>query len=157
MPRIVSLFIVIFLRVNYADAFPTVALVHIIALLMSPGLDFSLSHKRPSAWHSREEAMMGVLGITAKRHGRAGVALLGWNLILARMAWLHNIIMVGGGLRMLDGLQMLRGALKKEKVASAEPRVELARSGRSFVKGLLTNLANPAWLSAGSVFFAVRG
>ncbi len=31
------------------------------------------------------------------------------------------------------GYQMLRGALKK-KVASAEPQVELARSGRSFVK-----------------------
>lgn len=48
---------------------------------------------------------------------------------------------------------MLRGALKKETVASAEPQVELARSGRSFVKGLLTNLANPkAIIYFGSVF-----
>ncbi|MDR8341329.1 threonine export protein RhtC, partial [Acinetobacter baumannii] len=75
-------------------------------------------------------------------------------LILARMAWLHNIIMVGGGLYLCwMGYQMLRGALKKEKVASAEPQVELARSGRSFVKGLLTNLANPkAIIYFGSVF-----
>ncbi len=73
--------------------FLTVALVHIIAL-MSPGPDFSLSHKRPSA--ARAEAMMGVLGITCGVMVWAGVALLGLNLILARMAWLHNIIMVGG-------------------------------------------------------------
>nr|VXZ90080.1 Threonine efflux protein [Klebsiella pneumoniae] len=39
---------------------------------------------------------MGVLGITCGVMVWAGVALLGLNLILARMAWLHNIIMVGG-------------------------------------------------------------
>lgn len=65
---------------------------------------------------------MGVLGITCGVMVWAGVALLGLNLILARMAWLHNIIMVGGGLYLCwMGYQMLRGALKKEKVASAEP------------------------------------
>ncbi|MDP1153692.1 LysE family transporter, partial [Klebsiella pneumoniae] len=84
----------------------------------------------------------------------AGVALLGLNLILARMAWLHNIIMIGGGLYLCwMGYQMLRGALKKEAVSPAEPQVELARSGRSFLKGLLTNLANPkAIIYFGSVF-----
>ncbi|MCQ4010723.1 LysE family transporter, partial [Klebsiella pneumoniae] len=46
---------------------------------------------------SRREAMMGVLGITCGVMVWAGVALLGLNLILARMAWLHNIIMVGEG------------------------------------------------------------
>ncbi len=38
---------------------------------------------------------------------------------------------------------MLRGALKKEAVSAPAPQVELAKSGRSFLKGLLTNLANP--------------
>ena len=122
--------------------FLTVALVHIIAL-MSPGPDFFFVSQTAIS-RSRREAMMGVLGITCGVMVWAGVALLGLNLILARMAWLHNIIMVGGGLYLCwMGYQMLRGALKKEKVASAEPQVELARSGRSFVKGLLTNLANP--------------
>jgi threonine efflux protein len=46
---------------------------------------------------SRKEAMMGVLGITMGVMVWAAVALLGLNLILAKMAWLHNIIMVGGG------------------------------------------------------------
>ncbi len=59
---------------------------------------------------------MGVLGITCGVMIWAGVALLGLNLILARMAWLHNIIMIGGGLYLCwMGYQMLRGALKKRR------------------------------------------
>lgn len=70
------------------------------------------------------------------------------------MAWLHNIIMVGGGLYLCwMGYQMLRGALKKEENKPEEPKVELATGGRSFVKGLLTNPANPkAIIYFGSVF-----
>lgn len=91
---------------------------------------------------------MGVLGITMGVMVWAAVALLGLNLILAKMAWLHNIIMVGGGLYLCwMGYQMLRGALKKEEKKPEEPKVELATGGRSFVKGLLTNLANPKALS----------
>ena len=84
----------------------------------------------------------------------AGVALLGLHLIIEKMAWLHTLIMVGGGLYLCwMGYQMLRGALKKNDIVTAEPQVELARSGRSFLKGLLTNLANPkAIIYFGSVF-----
>ena len=74
----------------------------------------------------------------------AGIALLGLHLIIEKMAWLHTLIMVGGGLYLCwMGYQMLRGALKKEAVSAPAPQVELAKSGRSFLKGLLTNLANP--------------
>ncbi|HBM3268201.1 TPA: threonine export protein RhtC [Klebsiella oxytoca] len=133
--------------------FFTVALVHIIAL-MSPGPDFFFV-SQTAVSRSRKEAMMGVLGITCGVMAWAGVALLGLNLIIERMAWLHTIIMVGGGLYLCwMGFQMLRGALKKgEAAAAVEPQVELARSGRSFLKGLLTNLANPkAIIYFGSVF-----
>ena len=132
--------------------FLTVALVHIIAL-MSPGPDFFFV-SQTAVSRSRKEAMMGVLGITAGVMVWAGVALLGLHLILQKMAWLHNIIMVGGGLYLCwMGYQMLRGALKKEISTAPAPQVELARSGRSFLKGLLTNLANPkAIIYFGSVF-----
>ncbi|HGK7507640.1 threonine export protein RhtC [Kluyvera cryocrescens] len=133
--------------------FLTVALVHIIAL-MSPGPDFFFV-SQTAVSRSRKEAMMGVLGITCGVMVWAGVALLGLHLIIEKMAWLHTIIMVGGGLYLCwMGYQMLRGALKKEKSAQgAEPQVELAQRGRSFMKGLLTNLANPkAIIYFGSVF-----
>jgi threonine efflux protein len=132
--------------------FLTVALVHIVAL-MSPGPDFFFV-SQTAVSRSRKEAMMGVLGITAGVMVWSGVALLGLHLILEKMAWLHNIIMVGGGLYLCwMGYQMLRSALKKEKVAEASPEVELAHGGRSFLKGLFTNLANPkAIIYFGSVF-----
>ncbi|MCS5872574.1 LysE family transporter [Klebsiella pneumoniae subsp. pneumoniae] len=75
--------------------FLTVALVHIIAL-MSPGPDFLCltNGHQPLA---QREAMMGVLGITCGVMVWAGVALLGLNLILARMAWLHSALLWSAG------------------------------------------------------------
>ncbi len=132
--------------------FMTVALVHLVAL-MSPGPDFFFV-SQTAVSRSRKEAMMGVLGITGGVMIWSGVALLGLHLIIEKMAWLHNIIMVGGGLYLCwMGYQMLRSALKKEQVAQHSPEVELAHGGRSFLKGLLTNLANPkAIIYFGSVF-----
>ena len=132
--------------------FLTVAAVHLIALV-SPGPDFFFV-SQTAVSRSRKEAMMGVLGITCGVMVWAGVALLGLHLIIEKMAWLHNIIMVGGGLYLCwMGYQMLRGALKKRETTAAAPQVELAQSGKSFLKGLLTNLANPkAIIYFGSVF-----
>ena len=132
--------------------FLTVAMVHIVAL-MSPGPDFFFV-SQTAVSRSRKEAMMGMLGITCGVMVWAGIALLGLHLIIEKMAWLHTLIMVGGGLYLCwMGYQMLRGALKKEAVSAPAPQVELAKSGRSFLKGLLTNLANPkAIIYFGSVF-----
>ncbi|EOI5729801.1 threonine export protein RhtC [Cronobacter malonaticus] len=132
--------------------FFTVAMVHLVALA-SPGPDFFFV-SQTAASRSRKEALMGVLGITAGVMVWSGVALLGLHLILEKMAWLHNIIVVGGGLYLCwMGYQMLRGALKKSAPTGETPPVELAARGRSFLKGMLTNLANPkAVIYFGSVF-----
>lgn len=46
-----------------------------------------------------------------------------------------------------------RGVEERREKAREEPKVELATGGRSFIKGLLTNLANPkAIIYFGSVF-----
>lgn len=75
--------------------FLTVAFIHLVALI-SPGPDFFFV-SQTAASRSRGEAMMGVLGISLGIVIWAGVALMGLNLILQKMAWLHQIIMVGGG------------------------------------------------------------
>ncbi|ALB61260.1 L-lysine permease [Cronobacter condimenti 1330] len=132
--------------------FFTVAMVHLVALA-SPGPDFFFV-SQTAASRSRKEALMGVFGITAGVMVWSGVALLGLHLILEKMAWLHNIIVVGGGLYLCwMGYQMLRSALKKTVPTADASQVELAARGRSFLKGLLTNLANPkAVIYFGSVF-----
>jgi len=133
--------------------FLTVAVVHLVAL-MSPGPDFFFV-SQTAASRSRKEAMMGVLGITLGIVVWAGVALMGLHLILQKMAWLHQIIMVGGGLYLLwMGWQLLRSACHQHKNPQQEEvTVELPKKGRSFLKGFLTNLSNPkAVIYFGSVF-----
>jgi threonine efflux protein len=133
--------------------FATVALVHLVAL-MSPGPDFFFV-SQTAASRSRKEAMMGVFGITLGIVIWAGVALMGLHLILQKMAWLHEIIMVGGGLYLLwMGWQLLRSARQQHKAPQvAAPEVELPKRGMSFLKGFLTNLSNPkAIIYFGSVF-----
>ncbi|MBC3231058.1 threonine export protein RhtC [Serratia fonticola] len=134
--------------------FLTVAMVHLIAL-MSPGPDFFFV-SQTAASRSRREAMMGVVGISLGVMVWAGVALLGLNLILQKMAWLHQIIMVGGGLYLCwMGWQLLRSARSQnaQTALAKEVKVALPKPGRSFIRGLLTNLSNPkAVIYFGSVF-----
>ncbi|XNM57902.1 LysE family transporter [Escherichia coli] len=124
--------------------FLTVAMVHIVAL-MSPGPDFFFV-SQTAVSRSRKEAMMGVLGITCGVMVWAGISLLGLHLIIEKMAWL---VAYGGRwpVSLLDGLPDATRCTEKEAVLAPAPQVELAKSGRSFLKGLLTNLANPKRLS----------
>ncbi|HAT4518695.1 MULTISPECIES: threonine export protein RhtC [Serratia] len=132
--------------------FLTVALVHLIAL-MSPGPDFFFV-SQTAASRSRREAMMGVVGISLGIVVWAGVALMGLHLILQKMAWLHQIIMVGGGIYLCwMGWQLLRSARAQQASPVAEAQVALPKAGRSFIRGFLTNLSNPkAVIYFGSVF-----
>ena len=121
--------------------FLTVAMVHIVAL-MSPGPDFFFV-SQTAVSRSRKEAMMGVLGITCGVMVWAGIALLGLHLIIEKMAWLHTLIMVGGGLYLCwMGYQMLRGALKKRQFLHLRHRSSGRKVGCQFLKKKgLTNLA----------------
>ncbi|WBL70774.1 threonine export protein RhtC [Serratia liquefaciens] len=134
--------------------FLTVALVHLIAL-MSPGPDFFFV-SQTAASRSRREAMMGVVGISLGIVVWAGVALMGLHLILQKMAWLHQVIMVGGGIYLCwMGWQLLRSARSQNAQSAPVPEVKVAlpKPGRSFIRGFLTNLSNPkAVIYFGSVF-----
>lgn len=131
--------------------FLTVAMVHLIAL-MSPGPDFFFV-SQTAASRSRKEAMMGVIGITLGVLVWAAVALMGLHLILQKMAWLHQIITVGGGLYLCwMGWQLLKSTRAKKQNGDDTP-VALPARGRTFMRGLLTNLSNPkAVIYFGSVF-----
>ncbi|QYM93250.1 threonine export protein RhtC [Dickeya zeae] len=133
--------------------FLTVALVHLIAL-MSPGPDFFFVSQTAMS-RSRREALMGVLGITLGVLVWAAIALLGLHLLLERMAWLHRIVTVGGGLYLCwMGWQLLRSALcKRAHQEDDTVEVALPQRGKTFMRGLLTNLSNPkALIYFGSVF-----
>ncbi|MFT8212138.1 MAG: threonine export protein RhtC [Symbiopectobacterium sp.] len=131
--------------------FLTVAMVHFVAL-MSPGPDFFFV-SQTAASCSRKEAMMGVLGISLGVMVWAAIELMGLHLLLQKMAWLHDVITIGGGLYLCwMGWQMLRAARRKGEQQTVEP-VELPSKGKTFMRGLLTNLANPkALIYFGSVF-----
>ena len=128
--------------------FATVAMVHLVAL-MSPGPDFFFI-SQTAVSRSRHDAMLGVLGITLGVTVWAAVALMGLHLLLLKMQWLHSIITVGGGLYLCWlGWQLLRAARRP----SAESHHVAAHHGHTFLRGLLTNLANPkALIYFGSVF-----
>ncbi|ULR30845.1 threonine export protein RhtC [Dickeya fangzhongdai] len=132
--------------------FLTVALVHLIAL-MSPGPDFFFV-SQTAVSRSRREALMGVLGITLGVLVWAAIALMGLHLLLERMAWLHRLVMIGGGLYLCwMGWQMLRSALRKREQQKGDVMVALPQRGKTFMRGFLTNLSNPkALIYFGSVF-----
>ncbi|AIR70273.1 MULTISPECIES: threonine export protein RhtC [Dickeya] len=132
--------------------FLTVALVHLIAL-MSPGPDFFFV-SQTAVSRSRREALMGVLGITLGVLVWAAIALMGLHLLLERMAWLHRLVMIGGGLYLCwMGWQMLRSALRKREQQEGDVMVALPQRGKTFMRGFLTNLSNPkALIYFGSVF-----
>lgn len=135
--------------------FLMVAMMHMIALA-SPGPDFFFV-SQTAASRSRKEAMMGVIGITLGVAVWAAVALMGLHLILQKMAWLHQIITVGGGLYLCwMGWQLLKSARSKKQAGETEvveTAVALPANGHTFMRGLLTNLSNPkAVIYFGSVF-----
>ncbi len=132
--------------------FLTVALMHIVAL-MTPGPDFFFV-SQTAVSRSRREAMYGVLGITLGVMVWAGVALLGLQLILQRMAWLHQVITVGGGLYLCwMGYQLLRSAFARKRMEGGEVDAALPVRRNLFLWGFLTNLSNPkALIYFGSVF-----
>ncbi|ELM3721582.1 threonine export protein RhtC [Edwardsiella piscicida] len=129
--------------------FLTVAVVHLLAL-MTPGPDFFFVSQTALS-RSRAEALRGVAGISLGIVIWAGVALMGLHLLLMKMAWLHSIITVGGGLYLCwMGLQMLRAARRPQGDA---PQGVTSLHGGAFWRGFLTNLSNPkAVIYFGSVF-----
>lgn len=137
--------------------FLTVALVQLLAL-MTPGPDFFFVSQTALSG-SRKQAMMGVLGICLGVMWWAGITLIGLHLVLMRLHWLHQFIMLaGGGYLCWMGYHMLRGALRRDRCHLALQKLANERAGYRFIKGLMTNLSNPkAVIYFGSIFSTFIG
>ena len=140
------------------NLFLTIALVQLVALI-TPGPDFFFVSQL-AASRSRREAVAGVIGITLGVAVWAGLAVLGLQLLLHRLAWLERGIAIAGGAYLCwMGIQMLRASWKA-KPDAAVPVVDVRDSspGRALLRGLLTNLANPkAAIYFASIFSAFLG
>lgn len=135
--------------------FVTVILVQIVALA-TPGPDFFFI-SQTAVSRSRKEALRGVLGITLGVAIWAGLALMGLHLLLIKMAWLQRVITLGGGLYLSwMGWRMLQAACAKGGQQQNNPESVTENtvvSSNAFLRGLLTNLANPkVIIYFGSVF-----
>lgn len=137
--------------------FVTVAVVQIVALA-SPGPDFFFI-SQTAASQSRRDAFKGVIGITLAVAIWAAVALLGLNLILKQMAWLHQLILLAGGAYLMwMGIQMIKSARQPQSVGAEVTPVTSSRKKNIFLRGLLTNLSNPkAIIYFGSIFSLIVG
>jgi len=137
--------------------FVTVAVVQIVALA-SPGPDFFFI-SQTAASQSRRDAFKGVIGITLAVAIWAAVALLGLNLILKQMAWLHQLILLAGGAYLMwMGIQMIKSARQPLPVGTEVTPVTQSAKKNIFLRGLLTNLSNPkAIIYFGSIFSLIVG
>ena len=130
--------------------FLTVALVHLIALMSRGRTSFRVANRRQPLAPRGDDGR----GRHFARHrgmGRRGVD--GAASDPAEDGWLHQIIMVGGGIYLCwMGWQLLRSARAQQRSRRRRP-VALPKAGRSFIRGFLTNLSNPkAVIYFGSVF-----
>lgn len=137
--------------------FITVAVVQIVALA-SPGPDFFFI-SQTAASQSRRDAFKGVIGITLAVAIWSAVALLGLNLLLKQMAWLHQLILwAGGAYLMWMGIQMIKSARQPQLIGTENTSVKTSRKKNIFLRGLLTNLSNPkAIVYFGSIFSLIVG
>lgn len=122
--------------------FFSILIIHLVAL-MSPGPDFFFV-TQTAVSRSRGEALAGAIGIALGATVWAGLALMGLQLIFERLAWLHQALMVAGGLYLLwMGYNLLKSALRKpiNGAALAASAVQGSKI-RSFLFGLMTNLSN---------------
>lgn len=138
------------------NLFLTIAIVHLIAL-MSPGPDFFFV-SQTAVSRSRRQALFGVIGITLGIVVWSALALLGLQLLLHRLVWLEQLLMVAGGLYLAwMGVRLLRGAIRKTPHAAPQARLQQG-DWQTLRAGLLTNLANAkAVVYFGSVFSAFLG
>ena len=134
-----------------ASLVASVLLVHLLALA-SPGPDFFFVTQTAMS-RSRAEGLLGAAGIALGIAVWAALSLLGLQFLFERFSWLQRLIMAAGALYLLwMAWGLLKSAVRKGPDTGHAVRLGNSRM-KTFVMGLLTNLANPkALVYFGSVF-----
>ena len=130
----------------------SVLMVHLVALA-SPGPDFFFVTQTAMS-RSRREGLLGAAGIALGISVWAALSLLGLQVLFEQFAWLQRAVMLAGAAYLFwMGVQLFKSA-GSGKGDSGAHAVRLGNSGaKTFLLGLLTNLANPkALIYFGSVF-----
>lgn len=136
----------------------SIALIHFFALI-SPGPDFFFV-TQSAIRQSRSHALFAATGIALSILVWSLCAMSGLHYLFQKMAWLQQVLMIGGGLYLFYlGIQLLKSALNKSPQSESdtiEPAVYSKTPYHTLLlKGFLTNMANPKALVYFSSVFAI--
>ena len=135
---------------------PFLSILGALALgAISPGPSFVFV-VRTSLALSRRDGVAAALGMGAGGIIFAGLALLGLQAVLAKIAWLYAGLRLAGGLYLLHlAFRLWRGAVEPIVVRSSAER-RTPGPLKSFLLGVATQLSNPkAAIVYGSIFAAL--
>ena len=138
---------------SYVVALAGIGTVHLLAA-MSPGPAFVVV-TRVSVGESRKAALSAAFGVATAALIWAIAATLGMHLLLARAAWLYDVLkLMGGAYLVWLGFQAWRHA--DEPAAPAAANGGTMGLWQAWRLGLVTNLANPkVMVFFGSIFVAL--
>jgi threonine efflux protein len=127
------------LSMSYFPALFTLAFVFLLACI-SPGPDFV--NVTAHALHSRRAGIFASLGVAAGCMVWATSAVFGITVILSRMAWLYEIVRIGGAAYLVYlGAKALLGARRSSPPVVVQ---SLANNGwTAFKRGFVTDMTNP--------------
>ena len=134
----------------------SIALIHFFALII-PGPDFFFV-TQSAIRQSRMHALFGALGVSLSILVWALCALGGLHYLFQKMAWLQQVLMIGGALYLFYlGYQLFKSALSKqtEIIQQDSPNKPHKSLKKQLLQGFLTNMANPKALVYFSSVFAL--
>lgn len=127
----------------------SIFLIHLLALA-SPGPDFFYV-SQTAVNHTRKQTLWAIMGICTAIAVWALLAIFGLNAIFEHLPIMYKLLLLmGGGYLIYLGISAIKSSLKPQSLAVPS---EAHATHKFFLKGLLTNLANPKALAYfGSIF-----
>ncbi|MDQ2952372.1 MAG: LysE family translocator [Chloroflexota bacterium] len=112
----------------------------LVLVTMSPGTDMALV-ARVTVSHGRRAALLTTLGICSGLLVHAAASALGLSVILATSAEAFTLVKLAGAIYLgYLGIRSVRDSFRR---ASPAAGTRAAKSGASFLQGLLNNVLNP--------------